>query len=106
MDREYKKIHILFLETASSITVNLETQKVENWHFKRSVSTNYKTSDQCMLKFEKSNGEVLAYEGYVPDFFPGKHWGDYIMLDISSDGKVENLKPTDKEIDECIELSY
>lgn len=31
------------------------------------------------------------YEGYVPDFMPGKHYGDYVYLDIDIDtGKILN----------------
>jgi hypothetical protein len=33
------------------------------------------------------------YSGYVPAFFPGEHYGDYIMLDIDVDtGKIVNWK--------------
>lgn len=36
------------------------------------------------------------YDGYVPDFMPGKHCGDYVELTIDlATGKIENWrKPT------------
>ena len=36
------------------------------------------------------------YDGYVPDFFPGQHYGDYVTLDIDiATGKILNWrKPT------------
>ena len=52
-----------------------------------------------------SDGEVLkVYEGYVPDFFPGQHFGDYLYLDIDIDnGKILNWnQPKAKDIEEFI----
>ena len=45
------------------------------------------------------------YDGYVPDFFPGKHYGDYVQLEIDADtGKILNWKaPTKEDIDELFE---
>lgn len=34
------------------------------------------------------------YCGYVPEFFPGDHYGDYVILDIDArTGKIKNWKP-------------
>lgn len=40
------------------------------------------------------------YEGCVPEFFPGEHFGDYIELDIDIDtGQILNWKkPTAKQL--------
>ncbi len=40
------------------------------------------------------------YQGYVPDFFPEQHWGDYVQLKIDIDtGKILNWrKPTSKDL--------
>ena len=42
------------------------------------------------------------YSGYVPSFFPGKHYGDYVMLKIDVEtGKILNWKkPTAKQLKE------
>jgi len=38
------------------------------------------------------------YEGYVPGFMPGEHYGDYLILNIELDmGKILNWKVPDKE---------
>ena len=46
------------------------------------------------------DGKVKMYEGYVPDFFPAEHYGDYIMMDIDADtGQILNWKkPTQKDL--------
>jgi hypothetical protein len=51
------------------------------------------------------DGQILKeYEGYVPSFFPGEHYGDYLILDIDLDtGTITNwkkLKP--EQIEEFI----
>ncbi|WP_313447370.1 hypothetical protein [Pseudomonas sp.] len=37
--------------------------------------------------------EVGSYKGYVPDFFPGDHYGDYLILNIDLEtGQIKNWK--------------
>lgn len=45
-------------------------------------------------------GEFASYEGYVPDFFPGDHYGDYLLLNIDVEtGQITNWKkPTAEDI--------
>jgi hypothetical protein len=44
---------------------------------------------------------VRVYDGYVPDFFPGEHFGDYVELKIDVDtGKILNWKkPTAEDLE-------
>ena len=43
-----------------------------------------KCSDLCWIGFEDENGErVGERDGYVPDFMPGQHFGDYVEIDIN-----------------------
>jgi hypothetical protein len=38
------------------------------------------------------------HDGYVPDWMPGEHYGDYVELDIDIDtGKILNWKTPTKE---------
>ncbi len=48
--------------------------------------------------------DVLEYYGYVPDFFPGQHFGDYVMLEIDADtGHILNWRaPTKRDLVDCI----
>lgn len=45
-------------------------------------------------------GELASHAGYVPDFFPGCHYGDYLMLNIDVEtGQITNWnKPTAEDI--------
>lgn len=71
----------------------------------------FKLHIKCRDNFEgdlvDQDGQVLKeYEGYVPSFFPGEHYGDYLILDIDIDtGMINNwrrLKASD--IEEFIEM--
>ena len=38
-------------------------------------------------------GMIGEYHGYVPDFFPGQHYGDYVELEIDIEtGHILNWK--------------
>ncbi|MCY1454717.1 hypothetical protein D9M71_718000 [compost metagenome] len=45
-----------------------------------------------------------SYEGYVPDFFPGDHYGDYLILNIDLEtGQIKNWKkPTAGDIEKML----
>ena len=54
-----------------------------------------------MFYAEIVNGdERIEYDGYVPKFMPGEHYGDYVQLDIDTDtGLIINWEsPGDDEI--------
>lgn len=57
-----------------------------------------------MLVLDATGKEVLDYSGYVPDFFPGEHFGDYVQLEIDADtGTILNWKrPTKADLIDCI----
>ncbi|PNA96559.1 MULTISPECIES: hypothetical protein [unclassified Pseudomonas] len=48
--------------------------------------------------------EVGSYEGYVPGFFPGEHYGDYLILNIDLEtGHIKNWKkPAAAEIEKML----
>ncbi len=66
-----------------------------------------KTSDLFTASIHNQDGSTLGtYEGYVPDFFPGEHYGDYIILEIElATGQILNWKkPTAKEIKKTFKM--
>jgi hypothetical protein len=71
----------------------------------------FKLHIKCRDMFEgdsvDQDGKTLKeYEGYVPDFFPGQHYGDYLILDIDIDidtGVITNWKKlTQSDIEDFI----
>ncbi len=60
-----------------------------------------KCSDLCSaVATNKAGDTIQAGDGYVPDFMPGEHYGDYVILEIEvATGKILNWKtPSDAEI--------
>lgn len=51
---------------------------------------------------DEQGNDLVEYQGYVPEFFPGQHWGDYVIMDIElSTGKILNWKkPTAAQLKE------
>lgn len=58
-------------------------------------------SAKCSDMFSASLDDGRVYDGYVPDFFPGKHYGDYVQLEIDlNSGRILNWKaPTQKDLE-------
>jgi len=58
------------------------------------ASPSHKVRDGFAAGLQDAQGaEVGSYEGYVPDFFPGEHYGDYLILNIDLEtGQITNWK--------------
>lgn len=72
----------------------------------KKLSLCLKVSDYFAASLLDQDGnEIFDYEGYVPSFFPGQHYGNYVMLDIDLDtGQITNWKaPTTEDIQEWME---
>lgn len=71
----------------------------------KTLSIHMKVCDEFAARLLDSDGKTLKdYEGYVPGFMPGEHYGDYLILDIDIDtGAITNWKaPTASKIEEFI----
>ncbi len=74
----------------------------------KTVSISAKCSDCCATALlDKDGTEIFECDGYVPDFMPGEHFGDYIMLDIDLEtGQIKNWKaPTAEQIEDWIKTN-
>lgn len=66
---------------------------------------NAKCADLFWARFSDAAGNALGeYEGYVPDFMPGEHYGDYVELEVDlKTGQILNWKaPKPSEIRQSI----
>lgn len=71
----------------------------------KSLSLHLKVCDRFTASLKDAEGaELKDYEGYVPDFMPGDHYGDYVEIDIDIDtGQITNWKtPTAEQIQDFI----
>jgi len=61
-----------------------------------------KISAKCSDLFWAELSDGRQYDGYVPDFFPDDHYGDYVMLEIDlKSGQILNWKkPSLKDLKE------
>ena len=51
-----------------------------------------KVCDSGTYSLINDAGEQVAYQGdYVPSFFPGEHYGDYLIFEIAA-GRITNWK--------------
>lgn len=76
---------------------------------KKVVQVDAKTLSLCIKVCDQFDGvlkdqdgaDIAAYSGYVPEFMPGEHDGDYLILDIDIDtGQITNWeKPTLDQIE-------
>mgnify|MGYP001598131419 CR=1 FL=1 len=67
---------------------------------------NCKVSDGFRALLLDEAGNTMAdYIGYVPDFMPGEHYGDYVELEIDIEtGKILNWKrPSSQDLSKFIQ---
>jgi hypothetical protein len=80
----------------------------------KQVKVNVKTLNIHLKIRDQFNGSLSDQDGavvhsfedvYVPNFLPGDHYGDYLILDIDLDtGVITNWeKPTAKAIEEAMQ---
>jgi hypothetical protein len=71
----------------------------------KTLSIHMKVCDAFEARLLDQDGATLVdYEGYVPRFMPGEHYGDYLILEIEIDtGKIVNWKtPTARDLEQWI----
>jgi len=72
----------------------------------KTLKIHCKVTDRFQYSIEDADGQVLHEQddGYVPDFMPGQHYGDYVILDIDLDtGVVKNWRtPSAEQIEQAI----
>lgn len=81
--------------------VNLKVTKNEETEVNAKViSFTAKCSDMFAGQLLDDAGEVIVeHDGYVPRWFPGEHYGDYVELDIDIEtGQILNWKKPSAEV--------
>lgn len=71
----------------------------------KTIFVTAKCSDLCHVTFyDEDKNDVGISDGYVPEFMPEEHYGDYVELEIEiATGKILNWKvPTQKKLKESM----
>ena len=65
----------------------------------KTLKLHLKVCDRFTATLEDQDGKEIAdHDDYVPDFMPGEHYGDYVILDIDIDsGHITNWKKPEAE---------
>ena len=85
--------------------IDIKTGKIKDWPKGTTAKTSYKTCDDNTISFIGYNGKVLReVDCYVPDFLAIEdcRYGDYICIKIDEDGKINNFKLNDDDIEDII----
>lgn len=80
---------------------------------KTSVEVDVKRIKTCIKVCDRFSAQVIDVDGntvrsiedeYVPDIFPGQHYGDYLLLDIDIEtGHILNWpKPTAEHLNQLV----
>lgn len=68
-----------------------------------------KCSDLCYASVRDEDGNQVGedHDGYVPEWMPDEHYGDYVMLDIDLEtGQILNWKkPTQAQLRKTFKIS-
>jgi hypothetical protein len=71
--------------------IDIDKGVVIDWPIGMVAKIHYKVCDAGDYYLKDTEGNiVLSKEGYVPGIMPGEHYGDYIILSVDGDGKIEN----------------
>lgn len=76
--------------------IDIDSGVIVNWNKGTTAEIHYKACDLCGYEILDAEGNVVlsAEDGYVPDTLcPERNgWGDYISMNIDSDGKIQGWK--------------
>lgn len=76
--------------------IDIDNGVIINWEKGKTADIHYKVCDDGTYTIKDKNGEeVKKYDGYVPKIMcpAGGGYGDYIIMKIDSEGKINNFVP-------------
>lgn len=81
------------------LTIGMDDGKIRDWPPGRAEFVHEKVEDGGTYTLMLSDGDKIVSEGdYVPTFFPGQHFGDYVILNIDGEGRVAGWRPDPEEV--------
>lgn len=89
--------------------IDIKTGKIKDWPKGTTAETHYKTCDDNTISFIGHNGKVLREVNcYVPGFLAieDSGYGDYIIINIDGDGKINDFRFNEDDIEEIINDAF
>jgi hypothetical protein len=84
-------------------TIDLETGVIQDWPAGTTASVHYKVCDAGIYRLLDADKNVVReIDGYVPSIMSpgGSGHGDYVIMTIGADGKIENWSADLEEFQE------
>jgi hypothetical protein len=78
-------------------TIEIETGIILDWPKGAEASIHYKVCDDGVYRLlDEEKKTVVEIDGYVPDIMSPKEngYGDYVIMDVCTNGKIQNWKPS------------
>jgi hypothetical protein len=76
--------------------IDIDSGIITNWDKGVKANIHYKVCDGCGYELLDNDGNIITSfeDGYVPETLSPKRngYGDYIIMDIDENGKIENWK--------------
>lgn len=80
------------------VQIDIETGQIKNWPTGVARDLHMKVCDEGNYSLWNDCEQVAIQEdSYVPSFFPGSHYGDYLILDINENGLITNWTVPDAD---------
>lgn len=82
--------------------INVETGVIKNWDKGKTARIHYKVCDNGVYTLKDVDGNtIVSIKGYVPDCMCPKEngYGDYIIMNVDCDGKIDGWDPVFNEFD-------
>ena len=90
------------------LTTPVDTCRCMDMKNGMTIQISAKCSDMFCATLVNGEGYSMGqdYEGYVPRWMPGKHYGDYVVLNIDVEtGVIKNWKrPSMEELEKTFEI--
>lgn len=83
--------------------IDIETGIIINWEKGKTASIHYKCCDNGFYQLlDENKKEIMSIEGYVPKMMCPREegYGDYVIMDIDVDGKIQNWKADLREFED------
>lgn len=83
--------------------IEIETGIIINWEKGKTACIHYKCCDDGFYHLLDENKNVIkSFNGYVPSIMSPKDsgYGDYVIMDVDADGKIQNWVPNLDEFTE------